>query len=92
MTIQSLGKANNIALPSKTTLSNKVENSSPQSPLKSTDNVDITVAAKQISESSGSSSMINQDRIDEIKKSLDEGVYQVDANRIADKMIQMEIE
>ena len=91
MTIQSLGKANNIVLPSKTTPNNKVDSSSPQSPLKSTDNVDITVAAKQISESSDSSSMIDQDRVDEIKKALDEGVYQVDANRIADKMIQMEI-
>ncbi len=91
MTIQSLGKVNNIVLPSKTTPSNKVDSSSPQSPLKSTDNVDITVAAKQISESSDSSSMIDQDRVDEIKKALDEGVYQVDANRLADKMIQMEI-
>ncbi len=92
MTIQSLGKANNIVLPSKTTQNNKAASSNPQPTLKSTDRVDITVAAKQISESSDTASIIDQGRIDAIKKAVDEGNYQVDADTIAEKIIQMEKE
>ncbi len=61
--------------------------------LKQADRVDITSVAKEITkafESSKSSSPINEERVNAVKKALKEGNYPIDAQRIAKKMIQME--
>jgi len=93
MTIQSLGKTNNVVLPTKSSQSDKVKSSNDQTTSKLQDNVEITAAGKEITktfESSKTTAPVNQERIDSIRQSLNEGTYSINAEQIAEKMIQIE--
>ncbi|MCK5831565.1 MAG: flagellar biosynthesis anti-sigma factor FlgM [Methylococcales bacterium] len=93
MTIQSLGNTNNIVLPPKPSQNDKTSGSNEQVASNSRDNVEITTAGKEITktfESSKTTSPVNQERIDAIKLSLEEGSYSINAEQIAEKMIHME--
>jgi len=96
MAIQSLtSKANNVVLPSKPTQSEKVTNTNSQANEKAKDSVDITAVAKEITkafETSKSTPVINEERVNAVKKALDEGTYPINAEKIAAKMVQMERE
>lgn len=57
------------------------------------DSVEITAMAQRIKkafESSSSATIIDTDRVAAVKKSLADGSYKVNAERIAEKMIQYE--
>lgn len=96
MTIQSLtGKTNNVVLPSKPAQSGKAENTNLQAPQKAKDSVDITAVAKEITkafETSKSTPVINEERVNAVKKALEDGTYPINAEKIAAKMVQMERE
>ncbi len=58
-----------------------------------TDSVAITATAQEIKktlESSSSATLIDVERVSAVKKALAEGSYQVNAEKIAEKMIQHE--
>jgi negative regulator of flagellin synthesis FlgM len=90
MTIQSItGNTNNVVLQSKSTANTKVKDVGEQTK----DSVDITEVAKKITSalnSTKTSSVINEERVSAIKNSLEQGTYTINAEQIADKMIQME--
>jgi negative regulator of flagellin synthesis FlgM len=96
MSIQSVsGKANNTILPTKSKPDNAVKNNDLQSNKRSSDSVDITALAKEITkafESSKTTPAINEDRVKAVKKALENGDYPINAEHIAEKMIQMEHE
>lgn len=92
MSIQSLGKTNTIVLPSKSAQSEKTKGAVQQPSSTPKDSVDITPVAKEITKAleTSETSSVNQERIQAVKKALDEGTYSIDAEKIAGKMIQME--
>jgi len=94
MTIQSLtGKTNNIVVPAKSTSNSKAKNTPESTTSSSPDQVNITAVAQEITkafESSHSTSVINEDRVNAVKQALREGTYVINAESIAEKMIQME--
>jgi len=96
MSIQSLtGKANNTILPAKSNQTEKVQNTEINSTEQAKDTVDITAVAKEITkafEISESPAPINSERVTAIKNALAEGTYSVNAEKIAEKMVQMEQE
>ncbi len=96
MSIQSVsGKANNTILPSKSPADKAVKNNDLQSSKGSKDSIDITALAKEITkafESSEKTPAVNQDRVSEVRKALANGEYPINAEHIAEKMIQMERE
>jgi len=96
MTIQSVsGKPNAIAFSSKSAPNGKTKDAKPQAVEKQKDNIDITAVAKEITkafESSKTTPAINQERVEAVKKALAEGSYPINAEKIAEKMIQMERE
>jgi len=96
MTIQPVsGKANSTGASLKSVTTEKVKSTEPQATNKSKDNLDITAVAKEITKAFGSSQksqIINEERVNAVRKALDEGSYPIDAERIAKKMIQMERE
>jgi negative regulator of flagellin synthesis FlgM len=97
MTIQpTSGKASTPALASSPAKSGKAKETTPQKIEKiTTDKVDFTAVAKEITkafESSKGTPAINEKRIEEVKKALAEGKYPINAEKIASKMIQIERE
>jgi negative regulator of flagellin synthesis FlgM len=90
MSIQSItGNTTNVVLQSKSTTNEKVKDIGGQT----NDSVDITEVAKEISNvlnSTKTTSIINEERVSEIKSALEQGTYTINAEKIADKMIQME--
>lgn len=57
------------------------------------DKVSLTDTAsklKDIERSMGNDGAVNQDRVNEVKNALSRGEYTVDADRVADKMIDFE--
>ena len=88
-------KTNNTILPTKSTPDKSTKTNDLQSGQKAIDSIDITALAKEITkafESSKSSSAINHDRVAKVKKALANGDYPINAEHIAEKMIQMERE
>lgn len=78
---------------SKSVQNNKAANTATRASEKSKDSIAITEVAKEITkaiESSKSTPVINQERVNAVKKSLEEGTYPINAERIAQKMIEME--
>lgn len=97
MTIQSIsGKTNTVALTSKSATQETTKNTESKTTNKPGEKVDITVVAKEITKALGSSSKatpaINEERVQAVKKALSEGTYPINAEKIAEKMIQMERE
>ncbi len=96
MTIHSLtGKTNTVLTPSKPTQSAKANNPSVQSTETQgkNDQIDISTVADKITkalESSKTTPAINEERVNAVKKALEEGTYPIDAQKIAKKMMQME--
>ncbi len=92
MTIQSLtSKTNNVALPSKNNQAEKTKNTSIDATEQTKDTVDITTVAKEINKASEASvSSVNKERVTAIKNAMAEGTYTINAEKIAEKMIQQE--
>jgi negative regulator of flagellin synthesis FlgM len=91
MAIQSLnGKPNNVVLPTKPNQSEKVENTATQATQTPKDTVAITDVAKQITQTSEASATVNKERVVAIKNAIKDGSYTINAEKIAEKMIQME--
>jgi negative regulator of flagellin synthesis FlgM len=95
MAIQSLtGKINNSALASNIKQAKKSEElGTKMSKEPVTDSVAITATAKKMTEaigSSGAAAPINEEKIEGIKKALENGTYSISAERIAKKMIEIE--
>ncbi len=94
MTIQSLtDKANNVVLPSKLNQAEKVTKTDINSTEQAKDTVDITAVAKEITkalESSESTASVNKEHVTAIQNAIADGSYSVNAENIAEKMIQME--
>ncbi len=93
MTIQPL----NTKIDSTTTLPAKNQKtiSPDQQTVKTpTDSVEITATTKNIInafESSDTSQLLNKERINAVKKELEAGTYPINAEQIADKLIQFEL-
>jgi negative regulator of flagellin synthesis FlgM len=92
MTIQSLtSKTNNVVLPSKNNQAEKAKNTSIGATEQTKDTVDITTVAKEINKASEASvSSVNKERVTAIKNAMAEGTYTINAEKIAEKMIQQE--
>ena len=95
MAIQSLtGKINTPVSVSNIKQTKKSEGSGTQmSKLPTTDSVAITATAKKMTETigpSGEKAPINEEKIEGIKKALENGTYSINAESIAKKMIDME--
>ncbi len=94
MAIQSISnKTNTAVLPSKSAPSGKTGSTASQATEKPKDSVDITTVAKEITkafESSKTTPAINEERVQAVKKALSEGNYPINAEKIAEKMIQIE--
>lgn len=91
MAIQPLNsKSNNVALPTKPNQSEKIENTATQATQTPKDTVDITNVAKQITQTSEASATANKERVTAIKNALKDGSYTINAEKIAENMIQME--
>ncbi len=94
MTISPLsGKPNSTQLSTKPSQNSKIANTDTQPSAKPKDSIAITDVAKEITkaiESSKTTPLINQERVNAVKKSLEEGTYPINAERIAKKMIEME--
>lgn len=96
MTIQSIsGKANTNAFATKPASTGKATSAAPLETKNSKDNVDFTAVAKEITKAFGSSkdtSAINKERVQAVKEALEKGDYPINAEKIAEKMVQIERE
>lgn len=95
MSIQPLtNKLDNSHVSSKPAQTGKLSNSDSQSTEKPNDSVAITAVAKEITkafESSKTTHVINQERVNAVKKALEDGTYPINAEHIAKKMIELEL-
>ena len=95
MTIESLTGRTHIPLTIKTTQKDEID-SGKKASIKSAeknDSIEITATAQGIKkafESSSSVTIVDADRVAAVKKALADGSYQINAERIAEKMIQYE--
>ena len=95
MTIESITGRTNAPLIIKTTQKAEID-SGKKASVKSAernDSIAITAMAQEIKkalESSSSATIVDVDRVAAVKKALADGSYQINAERIAEKMIQYE--
>ena len=95
MTIESITGKTHTPPTIKTTQKNEID-SGKKASIKSAernDSIEITAMAQGIKkafESSSSASIVDVDRVAAVKKALADGSYQINAERIAEKMIQYE--
>jgi negative regulator of flagellin synthesis FlgM len=95
MTIESITGKTHTSLTIKTTPKAEID-SEKKASIKSTernDSIAITAVAqgiKKFSESSSAVTIVDIDRVAAVKKALADGSYQINAERIAEKMIQYE--
>ena len=95
MTIESITGRTNTPLTTKTSQKTEID-SGKQASVKSAeknDSIAITAMAQEIKrafESSSSATTVNVDRVAAVKQALADGNYQINAERIAEKMIQFE--
>lgn len=96
MSIHSIsGKTNSTPSPSKPTQPEKTNSTVVASTNKQDDHVDITTVANKITralESSTTTQVINEERVNAVKDALEKGTYPIDAQEIAKKMMQIESE
>jgi len=96
MTIESITGKTHTPLTIQTTQKNEIDSgkkASIKSAESSNDSVEITAMAQGIKkalESSSSATIVDVDRVAAVKKALADGSYQINAERIAEKMIQYE--
>ena len=95
MTIESITGRTQTTLTIKTTpkVETDSETKAPANSAAKTDSVAITAMAqgmKKAFESSSSIAFVDADRVASVKKSLADGSYQINAEKIAEKMIQYE--
>jgi negative regulator of flagellin synthesis FlgM len=95
MTIESITGRTHTPLTIKTTQKDEID-SGKKASIKSAernDSIEITAMAQGIKkafESSSSVTIVDADRVAAVKKALADGSYQINAERIAEKMIQYE--
>jgi len=96
MSIHSISdKTSNILSPSKPKQTEKANDAVVTSDEQNNDRVDITSVANKIAqalESSSSTPAIDEARVNRVKDALERGDYPIDAQKIAQKMMQMEQE
>jgi negative regulator of flagellin synthesis FlgM len=96
MAIQPLSNnGTKVGLSSKSTQHEPVKSTDSKTTEKHQDNIKFTAVAKEITkafEISESPAPINSERVTAIKNALAEGTYSVNAEKIAEKMVQMEQE
>ncbi|MFW5443061.1 MAG: flagellar biosynthesis anti-sigma factor FlgM [Methylococcaceae bacterium] len=94
MAIQSVtNNSNKVNLSSKSTQSETVKKADTQATEKRTDEIDITAVAKEITnafKSGNTKSPIDHQRVNAVKLALEGNTYQIDAEKIAEKMMQLE--
>jgi len=67
--------------------------SSSSTPLQANDSVQLTDSARALQQASSSAdaqSPVNSERVEQIRKSLADGSYRIDAGKIADKLTSLE--
>jgi negative regulator of flagellin synthesis FlgM len=95
MTIESITGGSQIVFAPKKKQKTEIDSEKNESVkgIEKSDSVEITAMAQRIKkafESSSSATIIDTDRVAAVKKSLDDGSYKINAERIAEKMIQYE--
>lgn len=93
MAIESVsGKPINSALPAKSIVKDAVDVKQKASASVSADTVDFTNTAQDIKNAvaGAAAPVVNEDRVAAIKSALQAGSYQVDAERVADKLLKFE--
>lgn len=96
MAIESITGRTHTPLAFKTTPKNEIDSGKKASikSAESNDNIEITALAQDIKKafesSSSSAAIVDVDRVAAVKKALADGSYQINAERIAEKMIQYE--
>ena len=95
MTIESLTGRTHTPLTIKTTQKDEIDSGKKASvkSVERNDSIEITAMAQGIKkalESSSSVTIVDADRVAAVKKALADGSYQINAERIAEKMIQYE--
>lgn len=95
MAIQSINPSNvtNTTLQIKSANKGAVDSKNqPINTIASDDTINITSTAQDIKNASdaGSSATVNETRVAEIKAALQAGDYQIDPDRVADKMMQLD--
>ena len=96
MTIESITGKTHTPLTIKTTPKNEIDSgkkASIKGAESSNDSIEITATAQGIKkalESSSAATIVDVDRVAAVKKALADGSYQINAERIAEKMIQYE--
>jgi negative regulator of flagellin synthesis FlgM len=95
MTIESITGRTHTQIPVKTTQKVEIDSGKNESvkSAEKNDSVAITAMAQDIKkafESSPSVTIVDADRVTAVKKALADGSYQINAERIAEKMIQYE--
>ncbi len=96
MTIQPINnKPENLNLATKSQAKAATSENLDSASTQAKDKVEIAAATQKIIqafESSNTSQVINEDRVNAVKQALADGTYPINAERIAQKMIQMEQE
>lgn len=94
MVIESIaGKPVSTPLPAKSALKDSAELKEKPAGGVSADTVEITAAAQDIKSATvagASAPVVNEDRVAAIKAAVQAGSYQVNAERVAEKMLQFE--
>lgn len=95
MAIESISGRTRVSVPNNTSPKAEAENTAKASVkhAEKTDSVAITSVAQDIKktlESSSSATIVDVERVAAVKKALADGSYQINAERIAEKMMQHE--
>jgi negative regulator of flagellin synthesis FlgM len=95
MTIESITGRTHTQIPIKTTQKAEIESGkkAPINSVERNDSIEITAMAQGIKkafESSSAATIVDADRVAAVTKALADGSYQINAERIAEKMVQYE--